>query len=446
MRSALRLLPALLVALSLAAADPPRSGLRSGPMLGYSEITETVVWLQTRDSAPVQIRYWKKGEPARARLSAPLVTTAEGDHIAKFVLGGLEFGTEYEYEVYLDGARLDLPFETRFRTQPMWRWRVAPPSFRVALGSCAFINDPPFDRPGEPYGGGMEIFTAIAAVRPDLMVWLGDNIYYREADWETESGMRNRWAQNRELPELAPLLAATHHYATWDDHDYGPNNSDRTYPMREVSLEVFRDYWGNRTSGTPETPGVFQKFTWVDVDFFLMDDRYYRSPNALPLSPGKMMWGEAQVQWLEESLAFSDAPFKIVVNGSQVLNRLGREESLPNFAEYPRLLEFIREQRIGGVLFVTGDRHHTILMSQQQADGYPLYDLTTSPLTAKVSPAREGVEHELAVPGTYFPQRNFATLEFTGPRTDRSMTIRIHDAKGGIAWTRTIAAKELRFP
>ena len=33
-----------------------------------------------------------------------------------------------------------------------------PPDLKIALGSCAFINEEKYDRPGDPYGGNYEIF------------------------------------------------------------------------------------------------------------------------------------------------------------------------------------------------------------------------------------------------------------------------------------------------
>lgn len=436
-----------LLALPLLGQAPPEERvLRSGPMIGYAEITETVLWLQTWRPADVQVRYWKRGAPETARLSAVVTTAPEGDHIARFTIPALDFGTEYEYEVYLDGKRQPFPFETTFATQAMWRWRTDPPAFVAAVGSCAYVNDPPYDRPGTPYGGEMGIFTAIASAKPDLMLWIGDNVYYREPDWESESGMRYRYAHTRALPELAPLLASTPNYATWDDHDYGPNDSDRTYPLKEVALRIFADYWPSNRLGSAEVPGVSQKFTWADVDFFLLDDRYHRSPNDLPRSLGKWMLGKEQLDWLVGALAGSSAPFKIVVNGNQVLHRGSGAEAMPQFEDYGALLAAIREARIDGVVFVSGDRHHGILLRDQPEGMYPLYEVTTSPLTAGVSQAREGTEFPYVVPGTYYAGRNYATLSFDGARTDRRMTIRLHDVAGRPVWERVIAAKELRFP
>ena len=155
------------------------------------------------------------------------------------------------------------------------------------FGSCAYVNDPAFDRPGTPYGSDHEIFDAMAAKKPALMLWVGDNTYTREVDFHSPSGIRYRYRHDRALPPLQPFLASTHHYATWDDHDYGPNDSDGTFPLKDVSLERLQAVLAGRAYGLRETPGVFQRFQWNDVELFLVDDRYYRKPEGWPAGPGK---------------------------------------------------------------------------------------------------------------------------------------------------------------
>ena len=418
-------------------------------MLGYSEMTEVIIWLQTKHPCTAQVRFWKRGQPETARLSEIVKTSATSDHIARFRLSALAFGTRYDYEVYLDGERLSLPYETSFQTQPMWRWRTDPPTFKFAFGSCAYINDPPFDRPGPPYGAGYEIFQAIAAQKPDFMIWLGDNVYYREADWLNEAAMRYRYAHTRALPELQPLLASVHHYATWDDHDYGPNDSDRSFRGREWSLRVFKDYWANPSYGTVETPGVFTSFEWGDVEFFLLDDRFHRSPNKMPPEPEKAMFGPAQMRWLMEALRSSDATFKIIVAGNQMLNPLTFFEAFGNYPEeQKRLFDFIRTARISGVLFLSGDRHHTELIKRIEPGLYPLYDFTSSPLTSGGSRIEREANNSARVPGTWVTNgtRNFGMIEVSGPAKDRKLTLRTLDQKGRELWRHEIRAAELSFP
>jgi alkaline phosphatase D len=438
----------LLLAVNLIAAEGElKSPLRSGPMLGYSEMTETAVWLQTREPALTQIRYWKIGDPASSRLSEVIETRRESDFIARFILGGLDPGSRYEYELYLDSKRVPLPAGIAFQTQKLWQWRTDPPSFRFAVGSCAYINDPPFDRPGTPYGANMEIFETIANQKPDFMVWLGDNVYYREADWSAESSMRYRYAHDRSLPQLQRLLATTHHYATWDDHDYGPNDSDRTFPLKETSLRIFKDYWANPSYGQDHTPGVFGRFVWGDAEFFLLDDRYHRSPNKMPVTAGKVMFGEAQMRWLMESLRSSNATFKIVVSGNQVMNptQLDSVEQLLDFpAERDTLLNFLRSEKISGVLFLSGDKHQTELIRLPVDDLYPLYDLTISPLTAGTYFDPKEPPNPVRVDGTLVHTvRNFAILEISGPAKQRALSMTVFDPAGAPLWKRTLRASEL---
>jgi alkaline phosphatase D len=330
----------------------------------------------------------------------------------------------------------------------MWRFRTDPPAIKFAIGSCAYINDPPFDRPGNPYGSGFEIFKTIAAARPDAMLWLGDNLYFREADWLTESGMRYRYAQTREMAELQPLLASTHQYAIWDDHDFGPNDSDGSFRMKEVSLKVFKDYWANNTYGTEETPGVFGRFEWGDVEFFLLDDRFHRSPNRFPAGPDKVMFGLAQMRWLLESLASSNATFKVIAGGNQMMNPLMMFEAFGKCPEeQKRLIDFIRDAKVTGVVFLSGDRHHTELIRREEPGLYPLYDFTSSPLTSGGSRIEAEASNAARVPGTWVTGgvKNFGLVEVSGAAKDRRMLLRTLDLTGKELWRYEIKASELVF-
>jgi len=419
-----------------------------GPMVGYGEITETALWLQTQGTGQVQIRFWPQGDPQTARLTPPVTTQPEQDFIARFTLTDLKMGSRYDYEIYLNGTRLQRPYPMTFNTQPLWQFRTDPPNFSFAFGSCSYINDPPYDRPGKPYGGDPSIFTTIARQKPDFMLWLGDNVYFRESDWTSEAGMRYRYRHDRRVPELQPLLASTHHYAIWDDHDYGPNDSDRTFRGQDLALKVFRDYWANPSYGTPSTPGVFSRFVWGDVEFFLLDDRFYRSPNNLAPGPSKAMFGPAQMSWLTESLRSSQATFKIIVNGNQLLNPLTFFEAWGKFPdEQKSFLSFLTTQKIPGVLFLSGDRHHSELLKRQEPGLYPLYEFTASPLTAGGSRLAQEADNPSRVPGTWVTEgtQNFGLIQVSGPLKSRTLTLKALDKTGKELWKYQIPAAQLQL-
>lgn len=435
----------------------PAAEIAAGPMLGYATHREATVWVQTTAPAAVRLRYAPAGtleagtpvEDAAPGETAPVTTSADGDHIARFTITGLEPGVRYEYDVLLDGAAAPEPVPLAFATQPLWQHRTDPPDFTAAVGSCAYVNEPAYDRPGDGYGGDYHIFESIHALDPDLMLWTGDNTYLREVDWWSEPGIRHRYAHTRALPEMQGLLANQPNYATWDDHDYGPNDSDRSYVLKDAALDVFTDYWANPSYGLSGVPGVFGHFQWNDVDFFLLDNRYHRTPNRLPATEHREVLGEAQLTWLLDALTFSRAPFKIVVVGGQTLNPTAVYENYVNVApeERERLIAGIVERRIEGVVFLTGDRHHTELIRLQPEGFYPLYDFTSSPLTAGAATPRSEMDNPARVPNTLvYGKRNFGTLTFSGPRTDRTLTMRTYDADGGLLWTYAVRAADLRLP
>jgi alkaline phosphatase D len=429
------------LAAPLAAQAPP---LRSGPMTGYSEMREAMLWVQTSRAARVRFEYWDSLAPGTRLHTAEVATEARTAFTARLVADQVEPGRVYHYELLLDGSRVPLGRPLRFRTQALWQWREDPPAFRIALGSCFYVNEPAYDRPGTPYGSDFQVLDAIGRARPDAMLWLGDNTYLREADWFSRTGILRRWTHTRSHPGLQPLLGAMHHYATWDDHDYGPDDADRSYRDKRTTREAFGLFWANPAAVFGEEEGVTTMFRWADVDFFLLDDRWWRVPNDRK-GGGRTMLGHAQREWLVDALVASRAPFKIVVLGGQVLNPARRFEALATYPEEREwLLARIAEEGISGVFFVSGDIHHTELARLERPGSYPLYDLSVSPLTAGISRVRPDDGNTLRLPETVVEEHNFATLDFSGPRTDRQMVITVWNADGERKWERVVKARELR--
>lgn len=419
--------------------------LQAGPMPGYSEMTQTAIWLQTREDARVRLRYWPKGAPEKALQTAAIETSRARDGIAVFTLCDLPFGTRFEYEVWINGTKVEFAYPLEFQTQAMWRWRGNAPDFTFTFGSCMYINDEPFDRPGKPYGGEYETLTAVAVERPDFMLWLGDNVYTREADWLTEEGFRRRYAHTRACRKLQPLLAATHHYATWDDHDYGPNDSDRSFRLKDASLRVFKDYWPGVQYGLGGE-GVCSRFEWGDCEFFMLDDRWWRAPDKLPDAQREML-GRAQMQWLKDGLVTSKAPFKFVVCGGQMFNPMMNFECFGKYpAEQRELADFLMAAKIPGVVILSGDRHAGELLKIEREGAYPLYEFTSSPLTAGPGRYEPEANNPARVAGTWVTNtRHYGKAKVSGKEGERTLTLSCHDKTGKELWRHEIKESELRF-
>jgi len=423
------------------ALNAQSSLLQSGPMLGYSEMREVMIWVQTKKAAKVQIRYWPSAKPADTLHTNAVLTKMESAFTAKLMADRVEPGNRYDYLVLVDGKAVKLNYPATFQTQALWQWRTDPPAFKMAIGSCTYINEDPYDRPGKPYGADYQIFQSIHKMRPDAMLWLGDNTYLREVDWNTRSGILKRYTHTRSLPEMQALLASTHHYAIWDDHDFGPDNSDRSFIHKQKTLEAFKLFWPNPSFDLDNSKGITTAFQFADIDFFLLDNRYHRAPDDRK-SGDRTILGKEQLEWLIDALTSSRAPFKMIAIGGQVLNPAAVFENYSNNGyneEREYILKRIEEEKIKGVVFLTGDRHHTEMSQYTNAAGNIVTDVTISPLTSGHA-FNVTDENEYRVEGTLVAKRNFGMLEFSGPRRDRVLTVRTYNSDGEELWTQTIKA------
>ncbi len=418
--------------------------LQSGPMMGYNELREVALWVQTAGQATVAFEYSMTDSAGMDFASPPVMTVADEAFTATVVLNNIMPGKSYEYHLLIDGERVELPYETRFTAQADWQFKTDPPAFRIAAGSCTYVNEPPYDRPGRPYGGDYQIFTHIHAMQPDLMLWLGDNTYFRPADWNSVTGMQHRYTHTRSLPELQPLLASAHHYAIWDDHDYGPNDSDRSFAYKDMARRVFDQFWANPRQSVEGLNGITNYFQFQDIEFFMLDNRYFRSPNRCKTCEHTLL-GREQLDWLVEALSFSRAPFKMVLLGGQFASDAPVFENYAHihYEERAYLLERLENEDIRGLIFITGDRHHSELSRFESENGWFFYDLTLSPLTA--GPTSRNIAEEpnnFRVDGTIVTQRNFGIIDVEGPRLDRRLHLHVYDADGNMLWDKVIERSE----
>lgn len=412
--------------------------LISGPWAGNIELRNATIWAEVAPSVKsVAVKFMPATDVKKAKTVVYKGTLGNEFNPVKIELNGLDFGTAYNYQLIIDGKTVVTSFPTKFITKDLWQYRKPVPDFSFLTGSCAYFNETVYDRPGKPYGSDSSIFAIMAKTPADFHVWLGDNWYTREVDYSTAWGLNYRASRDRSLPILQEFMAKMPQYAIWDDHDYGPNDADKSYILKEESRQVFKNYWLNPSYGE-NGKGIYSKVNYGDVDLFLTDDRFFRSSDDLPdsvdakPSAAKTYFGSEQMDWLKNALLGSRATFKIIVTGSQVLNPLNKYECMQHFSyEYNELMNFLAEHKISGILFLTGDRHHSEIIRMDRASLYPLYDITVSPYTSGISKA-SGIEanNPNREPNTLVEAQNFAKISFSGKKNERTMKVEFIGLKG----------------
>lgn len=270
---------------------------------------------------------------------------------------------------------------------------------RIAFGSCSKESK------------AQPIWDAILANRPELFMFLGDNVY---GDTRDMSVLRAKYAKFAAEPGFVRLRETTPIVAVWDDHDFGENDAGADYAPKEESRRIFLEFWGE-PAGSPrwERDGVYASYVFGPpgrrVQVILPDLRYNRTPilkldlagadydawakakeNAGELVPGPYarnpdpqatMLGERQWQWLERQLEVP-AELRLFASSLQVLADFPGWEAWINYArDHQRLIELIRRKRAQGIVFLSGDTHYAEMSKLDVNVPYTLWDLTSSGLT-----------------------------------------------------------------
>ena len=326
---------------------PPQPGppyLQLAPMLGHVTSGDARIWIKATGAAKWSVRFGEQADFATAREIEGAALAEASAFTGVALLSELKPGTRYFYSVLLDGQ----PAISR----PWPSFITAPPDgakgrVRFAFGSCVGK---------EPWLDAAMWADVDARTPVDLVLLLGDNHY---ANTPEAAKQRAALIAHRDNAGFRSLFQRTPMYAIWDDHDFGVNDSDGTQKDKEMSLRTFKEFFANPAYGETDNPGVYFKFTRGDIDFFMLDDRYHRSPNKAPDDETKTMLGAKQLAWLKRELVASKAAIKVLAAGGE-WQANGSDDSWRSFKrERKDILDLLAEREIKNVLLLSGDRHFT---------------------------------------------------------------------------------------
>lgn len=280
--------------------------------------------------------------------------------------------------IQASSAVVDYTWKGRFRT---WDGPSGTQvSQTIAAWTCAG-NSPRF--PGAaPYTSNHPVLDRITDLQPDILVQGGDLHY---ANIGTNSVSRYRDAYDAVLnragtPRLSRHLAMNPNFYLWDDHDFGPNDSDGTNPGRPAAAATYREY-------VPHDPlpdgdaGIYHARQIGRVLHVFSDVRYYRDPNGASDTPSKTMLGAEQKDWFDNLLATTDAEFLVWYMPSQWMGI--SEDSWSSFTyERNELVNILRapggdssKDWTGRMCQVSGDVHAIAQDdgSGNKWGGFPVY-------------------------------------------------------------------------
>ena len=113
----------ILFLLAFTSAFSQQNLLQSGPMLGYVEMTEAKIWVQTKAPAKVKVEYSSPENPSETFISNEVSTVKDNAYTAHLILDKIRPGKKYNYKVLINNQPLKFNYETSFTAKKLWQWR-----------------------------------------------------------------------------------------------------------------------------------------------------------------------------------------------------------------------------------------------------------------------------------------------------------------------------------
>jgi alkaline phosphatase D len=400
--------------------------LLHGPMLGCLTDSSAKFWVRTADEAAVKVIVTSAGMNDSPQKRATGKTSEKRDFTAVLSVEGLKPGTLYEYELRFNGDR----------KAGCGRFRTFSPSgksvkFQIGFGGGAGFT-PQHER----------MWNTIVGHNLPAFLLLGDNVYI---DNPTRPAVQQYCYYRRQSRiEFRKFVASTSIFAIWDDHDFTTNDAGGGPEIYtpEWKIPVWRTFmnnWNNPYYGGGEKqPGCWFDFSIGDVDFFMLDGRYYRDK---PQSKNPSMLGAAQKKWLFDKLKSSKATFKVLASPVPwaIGAKPGSRDPWQGYTgEREQIFSFIEDNRIDGVILISADRHRSDAWKIERERGYDLYEFESSKLT--------NIHTHKIMPGAMFGYNkkcSFGLLTFDTTKSDPEVTYQIISIDDGIIWKLSLEKSQL---
>ncbi|WP_199174874.1 alkaline phosphatase D family protein [Halegenticoccus soli] len=387
-------------------ADSEMISAPYGAQVGDVREDRALIWSRADGPARMYVHLSTDDDFSDAKLIRGPAALAATDYTATVDLVGFPSGEEIHYRVVFESLRnpgkRSAPVGGSFRTPPSERRDV-----RFVWGG---------DVAGQGWGinpefGGMKTFEAMLATDPDFFVHSGDAVYadgplpecvelddggvWRNVVTEAKSDVadtpdefRGNYRYNLLDDHYRRFVSEVPMIPQWDDHEVTNNwypdeilPADDPHDVRSVNLlaargqRAFLEYMPIRPR-EDAADAVYENFPYgPSLEVFRLDMRSYRGPNTentqTDPGPNTALLGEEQLTWLKESLAASEATWKVIASDMPiglVVPDGDRYEAVANAddgtpkgreLEIKELLSFMQSAGVRNVVWVTADVHYT---------------------------------------------------------------------------------------
>ncbi|MEM7113097.1 MAG: alkaline phosphatase D family protein [Chloroflexota bacterium] len=299
------------------------------------------------DSATVRLVVSESSDLSNPMFSSFVTADqATNNRVAALSIAGLAPGTTYYYGIEAEGV-VDTNKTGKFKT-------FVDGSFTYTF---AFSGD-------ATMGSEHPVFTTIADLAPDFFLNPGD-LFYADIGVNDRDLFRDAYDATLDSAPQSYLYQNVPISHMWDDHDYGPNNSDSSAPGREAARLTYQEYMPHYplAAGSGNV-AIYQSYSVGRAKFILTDLRSERDSGA------NTMMGATQKAWFKQELLDAKDKYPLIFWLSSVpWISSSSSDTWDGFSsERTEIANFIKDNGIEGIIIVSADAHMLALDDGTNSD------------------------------------------------------------------------------
>jgi alkaline phosphatase D len=380
----------------------------------------------------VRIVYSPQGRPRGAntgvRRETDWVTVGpESDYTHQFRLEGLTPDRHciLRVECRPVGGQTSDTLDGSFRTPAApGRWQDV--TFTVVTGQSYWNLD---------HEEGYHIYPAMAKLAPQFIVPTGDTVYLDSESprARTVELARHHWHRMYSLPRLIEFHKTVPGYWEVDDHDVFCNDCWPAMKAPWMAPLTFEDGKRVYLEQVPMGETTYRTVRWgKGLQVWMVEGRFYRSPNNAPDGPDKLIWGREQRDWLMRTVKASDADFKVLISPTPIVgpDRGSKADNHANdaFSHAGRAFRrWTKDEGLENFFVCCGDRHWQYVSVDPETG---LREFSCGPASDKHAGGSPGREPDIQP--FHRVKGGFLSVSVTQVEGRPTITFRHHDVHGEV--------------
>lgn len=326
----------------------------SGPMLSYVDGYSTQIWLLLDSevkTVEIDIRDYENDK--LLEYDFDVINPHDLDEVPFTIqLETLSPNKEYIMSVFVDGVFIkEMDLFTK----------------RPHLDDLQFLISSDLGNPSP------DIFSHMSNTHSDFMVWLGGHV---SSDGASDlNNLISSYTDVRKDAKLNHFMTSTPQISTWGKLDYSLD-INAPLSLKQTAYNAFEMFWPNSLKKTYNYTffdyGTYQRYTYNDVDLFLLDAMTFRTEDK------SVCYGDKQIERMFQEMQNTGATFTIIA--SPLPFTFDTEDAFLNYQrEFNHFLYRLEMSDLDGIVLIsTGGEISTAMNTYTWSDEITNKELSIS--------------------------------------------------------------------